>query len=364
MRRKGRFDVLEKIKFLTNKAPSYMVFWVTQNCNAACSFCFNFEENTKKNFDLSIDEIDQIARKFPHLKYLTLGGGEPSLRKDLPDLIAPFVTHSGLQMCTIVTNGYLWERMTKAIRAICERFPDLAVNIGVSIDFIGEKHDEIRRLKGCYDGIVKLIESVKELRKEHPNLMIGAGGVYSAATADSILETGKYIIEKYKIPYSVNYIRGRVEDMELKTVDPDHYHGVIREIMELQKTVIPFTTIDGPFRFALEEMAIDTIYRVAKFDEHTVDCIAGRKSVVLESNGRLRLCELLPDDFGNVRDNGYDIPAMLGAASSQPAIDKVRQEKCRCTWECFNRASIAYDAKKWPRLLATGARRTVRALQV
>lgn len=361
---RGRSEVLEKIKFLTNKTPSYLVFWVTQNCNAFCPFCFNFEENAKKNFDLKIDEIDKIARSLPHLKYLTLGGGEPSLRKDLPDIITPFVEHSGLQMCTIVTNGYLWERMVGYVREICERHPKLGINVGVSIDFIGQAHDDIRRLDGCYEGTIKLIEAIKELRKEHSNVMIGAGGVYSAATASTMLETGKYIIENYKIPYSMSFIRGLVEDMELKAVDPDHYYSVAREILELQKTVMPFTTIDGPFRYALEEMAVDAIYRVAKHDEHTVNCTAGRKSVVLESNGRLRLCELLPDHFGNVRDNDFNIPAMLEAAEAQPAIEKVCSDKCRCTWECFNRASIVYDAKKWPKLLATGLNRAVRAVRV
>lgn len=353
--------MLEKIKFLTNKVPSFLVFWVTQNCNAACPFCFNFEENLKKNRDLSPEEVERIARHFPHLKYLTIGGGEPSMRKDLPDVIAPFVIHSGLQMCNIVTNGFQWERMLDHARAICSRFPKLGVNIGVSIDFIGEKHDEIRRLKGCYENSIRLIEAIKELRREHSNIMVGAAGVYSAATADSILETGRYIMETYGVPYSVAYIRGEVEDMDLKTVNPDHYYGIAREILKMQETVMPFTTMDAPFRFALEEMAVDAIYRVAKSDEHVTYCTAGKKSILLESNGRLRLCEILPDHFGNVRDHDYNIPAMLQAASARPAIDRVRDEKCRCTWECFMRSSLAYDVKKWPSLMTRGLRRTVRA---
>ena len=165
--------MLERIKFLSNKAPSYLVFWVTQNCNAACSFCFNFEENLKKNRDLMPDEVERIARHFPHLKYLTLGGGEPTLRKDLVDVVAPFVVHSGLQMCTIVTNGYLWERMVNLVQTLCGRFPDLAVNIGVSIDLIGKKHDEIRVLDGCYENSIRLIKAIKEMRRDYPNVMIG-----------------------------------------------------------------------------------------------------------------------------------------------------------------------------------------------
>ena len=56
--------MLDKLKFLVSDVPSYMIFWVTQNCNAACAFCFNFEENLKKNRDLSVEEVRRIADRF------------------------------------------------------------------------------------------------------------------------------------------------------------------------------------------------------------------------------------------------------------------------------------------------------------
>src|SRR4051812_5432386 len=103
--------MLDKARFLFGHVPSYLIFWVTQNCNARCAFCFNYEENTKKNNDLTVDEIRRVAKSLPGLKYLTLAGGEPTLRNDLADVATAFVEFSSIQMCTLVTNGFKWERV-------------------------------------------------------------------------------------------------------------------------------------------------------------------------------------------------------------------------------------------------------------
>jgi len=352
--------VLDKLKFLVSDVPSYMIFWVTQNCNARCAFCFNFEENLKKNHDLTVAEVERIADRFPHIKYLTLAGGEPTLREDLPEIARAFVERSGLQMCTIVTNGFKWRRTLEAADEICTRHPHLGLNIGVSIDFIGDRHDEHRKLKGCFAGCVKIIEGVREMRRRHPHLMVSAVGTYTKATADSMLETARTITETYRVPYHMNLVRGLVEDMALKEVDLAHYKKTVAAVLALQETVLPATTFDAPFRFALEELAIENIYASAKDARMRSYCQAGRKAVVLESNGKLRLCEMLPDDFGNVRDHDYDIPAMLSRPEARAIIDKVWATKCHCTWECFNRANVAFDPKLWPRLATTAARKAIR----
>jgi len=347
--------MLDSFKFLANPSPSYMIFWVTQNCNARCEFCFNWESNLQKNNDLSIKEIEQLAQNYNHLKYLTIAGGEPTLRSDLPAIVAAFVEYSGLQICSIVTNGIKWESLLKQAEEICVRYPNLALNIGVSIDYIGEQHDVNRKAKGCYDGAIKIIQGVKELRRSTcPNLMVNAVGTYTKESQDSILQTACTIMKEYKIPYVLNLIRGEVEDNNLKEVDIHQYYKVAREILEMEKKVIPQTTFQSNFRFALEEMGVDNIYQSVVTGQMQSHCVAGRETVVLESNGKLRLCEILPDDFGNVRDNAYNIPTMLQSAKAEKIVSNILKNNCHCTWECVNRANIAYDFKKWPKLLVTG----------
>ncbi len=341
--------VWDKFKFLFNDVPGYMIFWVTQNCNARCPHCFNWQENTKKNHDLKLDEIVKLAKNYGHLKYMTIAGGEPSLRNDLPEIVAAFVQYSGLQMCTVITNGYRWKQMLQQVERICHMYPQLGLNVAVSIDAIGADHDKHRGLDGCYDGSIALVEGVQELRKKFPNVMAAANGVYSSANADTILATGRHIITRYNIPFSMALVRGEVKEPGMKEVDIDHFRQVSNELLQLQDSVIPKTTFDAPFRFALDEMALDGVYHIFTTGEPYTRCQAGRQGVVLESNGKLRLCEELPDAFGNVRDNDYDIPKMLASPQARKLIDWVWESKCRCIWTCYLSASIPFDKKHWPR---------------
>ena len=353
--------MLNRLKFLTSKTPVYLVYWVTQNCNARCPFCFNWEENLKKNNDLSVAEIGQLAKSLPNLKYITFSGGEPTLRSDLPALVAAFVKHSDLQNCTIVTNGFKWERMLDFLEEICSSHPKLLVNVGVSIDFIGPRHDEYRKLDGCYEGAVKVIKGIKTLRDRYPRLMVGAAGTYTTATRDNFMETATHILKEFKIPFHPIYVRGEVEDPNLLSVDIDEYNAVSRKILGMAEHVLPWNSLEGAFRYALEDMALDAITRSETTKEMQTLCQAGRKALLLESNGNLRLCEMRPDSFGNVRDHGYDVPGMLQQEANRHIIDQVWDDKCNCTWECFVKASLPYDKKKWPRLMLLGARKAIKA---
>ncbi|MGE4159478.1 MAG: radical SAM protein [Planctomycetota bacterium] len=334
------------------QGPSYLVFWVTQNCNARCAFCFNHEENLRKNNDLTIEEITRIAISWSGLRYMTLAGGEPTLRQDLPEIIEAFVTHSGLSMCSIVTNGLKWRSILEQAERAASRHPKLGLNIGVSIDFIGAEHDANRKVEGCYEGCIKVIEGVLELRRRLPNLMVNAVGTYTKASAPSIEATAHTIMSRYGIPYCLNLVRGSIEDPVLKDIDIGHYEATARRILRMEETVIPKTTWMAPFRFALEEEAVGMIARTAAGGGIQSTCVAGRQGVLLESNGTLRLCELRPDAFGNVRDHGYDVPGMLRTPESAKVVTDMLMENCHCTWECLNRANAAFDATRWPRLAA------------
>ena len=80
---------------------SYLIFNVTNKCNAFCDHCFNWKkvqeagvtqniQQLSKRRELSLDEIDQFSRTLPRLLLLNLCGGEPFMRLDLPEIIRIF----------------------------------------------------------------------------------------------------------------------------------------------------------------------------------------------------------------------------------------------------------------------------------
>ena len=74
---------------LSKKEPVSVVHFVTNRCNARCSFCFiDFEDPKTFAGELSIEEIDKLTKNLgKSLLNVNMTGGEPFARKDLIDSI-------------------------------------------------------------------------------------------------------------------------------------------------------------------------------------------------------------------------------------------------------------------------------------
>ncbi|WP_135228004.1 GTP 3',8-cyclase MoaA [Deinococcus fonticola] len=98
---------------------------VTDRCNLRCTYCmpaevfgadYAFLPRTEL---LSFEEIERLARVFVSLgvRKLRITGGEPTLRRDLPDLIARLVRIEGVDDVAMTTNGLLLPRLAPQLRA-------------------------------------------------------------------------------------------------------------------------------------------------------------------------------------------------------------------------------------------------------
>ena len=94
---------------------------VTDRCNLRCDYCMPEESyNWLERQDiLSFEELSRLADTFIHLgvKRIRLTGGEPLLRKDLPDLIKLLSQKPGLEDLALTTNGTLLSEFAQELRA-------------------------------------------------------------------------------------------------------------------------------------------------------------------------------------------------------------------------------------------------------
>ena len=92
---------------------SYVRLSVTEVCNFRCSYCL--PDGWKKSGPLSFltpSEIFNLASAFSDVGVtkIRLTGGEPSVRADLPDIIANLAAVSGIEKIAMTTNGWNLER--------------------------------------------------------------------------------------------------------------------------------------------------------------------------------------------------------------------------------------------------------------
>lgn len=88
---------------------SYLRLSITDVCNFSCDYCLpdGYQCNSDRDF-LSTTEISRIIKTFAELgtKKVRITGGEPSLRKDLPEIITIAKQTSGIETVALTTNGY------------------------------------------------------------------------------------------------------------------------------------------------------------------------------------------------------------------------------------------------------------------
>ncbi|MEJ2039692.1 MAG: radical SAM protein [Desulfosarcinaceae bacterium] len=73
-------------------------------CNAQCLFCYYQQElNTQTYTTLQIKQAMDLAKRYG-IQDIDFSGGEPTLRKDLVDLVR-YARSTGFQTISVITNG-------------------------------------------------------------------------------------------------------------------------------------------------------------------------------------------------------------------------------------------------------------------
>lgn len=97
----------------------YLRLSLTEACNYRCSYCLpdGYQADGRPAF-LALEEIQRLVRGFAAvgMRKIRLTGGEPSLRKDLPSIIAAVSATPGVQKIAITTNGCLLPRHVRLWR--------------------------------------------------------------------------------------------------------------------------------------------------------------------------------------------------------------------------------------------------------
>ncbi len=329
------------------KVPPYLIFYVTSKCNARCKFCF-FYENLNKIDELSIDEIEKFTKNYGPLVQCTLTGGEPFLRADFESIIELFYKNCSPQYFTIPTNGSLPERIIRIVDNCSKKFDKSFFRISLSIDNIGAKHDEIRNFPGLFEKASETYYSLKKLKQK--NISVDILTVLNKYNENDL----GYIIDFVKKKFNPDnhfflYARGNPADKESLNFELESFEKIHRE--EINKL---YKKENRPFSFIFRNIAKlnqEIILEIKKKKKCVIECKAGKKMLVVYSNGDIYPCELLKKKLDNVKNLEYNINKLFSTDTYHTVIQNIKRGKCYCTWECAIGASVFYSFKYWFRLL-------------
>src|SRR5262245_29596690 len=97
---------------------------VIDNCNLRCTYCMPVEQYGEQyrflpsDALLSFDEIERVVRAFVAIGVtkVRLTGGEPLLRKDLPQLVERLAKIENVDDLALTTNGLLLKKFAEPLR--------------------------------------------------------------------------------------------------------------------------------------------------------------------------------------------------------------------------------------------------------
>ncbi len=337
--------------------PVHLTLFVTGRCNLRCRHCFHHREVAAGIEGPSLEDVgrlaDSAARMGP-LLWLSLGGGEPFLRADLPELAERFGRH-GLRHLAIPTNG-LVARTEPALERILAACPETFVSVAVSIDGPPAIHDTIRAQEGAYARSIAAARALAARARAERRLGLGLIVTVTRANQDVLAAHLEELVETVRPDnLTINLARGDALDRELLAVDLDRYREVVAEKRRLQASGLL-----GYFEFPLARLAsardhlmYEHVERVARgAPRRHLPCTAGTLSAVVFEDGAVHPCEVLGKPMGHLADFDWDLERLWRGARADALRTEIRATRCACTWECAQADNVLFDPRSWPRLAA------------
>jgi GTP 3',8-cyclase len=122
----------------------YLRLSVTDRCNFRCAYCL--PEGCPRGSGaepLSVPEIERLVRAFAELGVwkVRLTGGEPTMRRDIPDVVHAISAIPGVRRVGLTTNGYRLAGVASELRVAG------LTSVNVSLDSLDPARFE--RITGC-----------------------------------------------------------------------------------------------------------------------------------------------------------------------------------------------------------------------
>jgi sulfatase maturation enzyme AslB (radical SAM superfamily) len=328
------------IASITPIRPTVIIFHCTFVCDARCEMCSNWQRGDRAE-DMTLEQIEHAFSSplWKHIENANISGGEPTTRNDLVEIAGIMLEKfPRLRKLGVNTTGLTPNRAIPMLTKIVEMTAAKGVicSVRVSIDGVGEMHNDVRQVKGGFDKALKTIRAMQELQKQHRHFNFGISSTifsHNLEDADNILSWARR--EKLDIVFSmVRFTEPMLGNANLE--DTIGLHGEAEQRMRrfFLDRVRQDPLLDGQNLVYLHyaDMIENGYHRL-------VPCPFQSQGVMLNPNGDMFFCER-SNVVGNVLQEDPD--AIYFRQSSQEHRDYIKNEQCpTCLSPCqMNVAAI------------------------
>ena len=290
--------------------------------------------------------------------WVTLSVGDQFVRSDFDEVVRLVVRDIDPRIVNIPMNGIVTERIFSLLPKIAHHTAGAQLVLNLSVDEIGDKHDEIRGADRNFEKLKMVAELIHDLKRTYPHVVLGVHSVISKLNVHRIPDIER---EARAIFRPDSYIAEVAENrVELKTMQKDitpepadyrrataHLANVIRR----SRSTHPVARLVESLRLEYYELAA----RILEEQRQVIDCYAGWASAQLAPDGHVWGCCVRAESVGNVRDHGYDFRSVWFGPQADAFRGSVRRHECACPLANASYTNLLLDPRSLVRVAANMA---------
>jgi len=310
--------------------PLNLTISVSYRCNSRCKTCNVWQ---RPNDDFTIEEYNKTFESIGRDAFwFTFSGGEPTLRKDLPEMVAAAYNHCRPGIINIPTNGIQDKIIPGRIERVLQAAPTSEVIINLSLDGVGEKHDIVRGVKGNFERAMRTYAGLKALKSRYKNFTLGVHTVISNFNIDEFENIHAFVTNELKPDSFISEIAE--ERVELDTVGMgitppvNKYEPVINRLQEenRQAQFKGVSRITQSFRDRYYDIVKSTLVEKRQI----IPCLAGLASAQIAPNGDVWTCCIRAESVGNLRDHNYNFRETWSTPKADELRRSIKAGECYC----------------------------------
>jgi MoaA/NifB/PqqE/SkfB family radical SAM enzyme len=306
--------------------PTVLIYNCTFVCDARCEMCHNWKHGDRKS-DLTLDQLDRaMAHDFwGAIENLNISGGEPTTRNDLPDMVELFHRRlPRLRKIGINTTGLTPHRAIPQLTRIVEYCAkhNLLFSARVSLDGIGDIHDQVRHVQRGFDKASETIAAMQALAERHATFQFGIAATIFATN----MEDAKNILawaRTRKLDIVFNMLRFTDNMLNNKALETQI--GFKKREEEFMRAFFLERVQEESILSGQSFMYLHYADMIANGYIRTMPCPFQSQGLLLNPNGSLFYCEN-SNEIGNVLD--ADAEALYYKAANLAHREDVKHNVC------------------------------------
>jgi MoaA/NifB/PqqE/SkfB family radical SAM enzyme len=276
--------------------------------------------------------------------WITFSGGEPFLRNDIEDICIRANEICRPKIINIPSNGILSNRIERGVKRILKACSDATIIINLSVDAIGDKHDEIRGTEGAFDKVMETYRRLKMIKSG--NLTLGIHTVISKFNVKEMPSIYMQLKELGPDSYITEIAEERVE---LSTLGADispslsEYSEAIDFIAEDMKNwnMKGISNITRAFR----KRYYTHVKEILREKKALLPCYAGYASCQIAPGGEVWACCTKAESMGNLREADYDFRRIWHSRQAQQVRRDIKERRCFCPLANASYTNMLFSSK-------------------